>query len=47
MNPAVLVLFLVNFLFVGILPVIFFKRDGRLNLMWWLTAAPYLNVSST
>ncbi len=42
MNPAVLVLFLVNFLFVGILPVIFFKRGGHLNHMWWLTAAPYL-----
>lgn len=41
MNGAVVVLFLINFLFVGILPLIFFKRDGRLNLIWWLTSAPY------
>ncbi|MFQ5930814.1 MAG: methyltransferase family protein [Nitrospiraceae bacterium] len=41
MNDAVLLLILVNFLFIGILPVIFFKRGGSLNLMWWLTAAPY------
>ena len=42
MNSAVLVLFLFNLLFVAILPVMFFKRDGRLTLMWWLTAAPYV-----
>ncbi|HEX9782364.1 MAG TPA: hypothetical protein VGA56_06470 [Opitutaceae bacterium] len=30
-----------NFLFIGILPVMFFKRGGSLNLMWWLTAAPF------
>ena len=42
MNPAVLLLFLVDLLFIGLLPVIFFKRDGRLNLQWWLTAAPYV-----
>jgi protein-S-isoprenylcysteine O-methyltransferase Ste14 len=41
MNGAVVLLFLLDFLFVGILPLIFFKRDGRLNLAWWLTAAPY------
>jgi protein-S-isoprenylcysteine O-methyltransferase Ste14 len=41
----VLVLLLVNFFFVGLLPRIFFKREGRLNLMWWLTAAPYLLCS--
>ena len=42
MNPAVLLLFLMDLLFIGLLPVIFFKRDGRLNLQWWLTAAPYV-----
>jgi protein-S-isoprenylcysteine O-methyltransferase Ste14 len=25
----------------GALPRIFFRRDGRLNLRWWLTAAPF------
>ena len=24
------------------LPAIFFRRDGRLNLMWWATASPFL-----
>ena len=42
MNPAVLFLFLMDLLFIGLLPVVFFKRDGRLNLQWWLTAAPYV-----
>jgi len=42
MNPAVLLLFLVDLLLIGLLPVVFFKRGGRLNLQWWLTAAPYV-----
>ena len=42
MNPAVWLLFLMDLLFIGLLPIIFFKRDGRLNLQWWLTAAPYV-----
>lgn len=42
MNEAVLLLYLLNFIFVGLLPKIFFKKDGRFNLMWWLTAAPFL-----
>ena len=42
MNPAVLLLFLMDLLFIGLLPVVFFKRDGRLNLQWWMTAAPYV-----
>ena len=45
MNGAVTMLFLLNFLFVGILPLVFFKRDGRLNFTWWLTAAPYVLCS--
>lgn len=32
---------LTNFIFIGLLPVIFFRRDGGLNLMWWATASPF------
>lgn len=42
MNEAVFLIYLVNFMFIGLLPQIFFKKDGRFNLMWWLTASPFL-----
>lgn len=45
MNEAVLLLYLLNFAYIGILPLIFFKRDGRFNPMWWLTAAPFFLCS--
>ena len=32
---------LVNLFAVGALPLVFFARDGRLNLLWWLTALPF------
>jgi protein-S-isoprenylcysteine O-methyltransferase Ste14 len=32
---------LVAFLFIAALPKIFFRRDGRFNLRWLLTAAPF------
>lgn len=32
---------IVNFAIIGLLPVIFFKRDGKFNVMWWLTGAPF------
>ena len=41
MPSALLLLCLLNFLFIGSLPLVFFKRDGCLSLWWWLTAAPY------
>ena len=34
-------LLIANFAFIGILPLIFFRRDGKLNLKWWLTASPF------
>jgi hypothetical protein len=40
METAVLVLQLANLALIGLLPRIFF-RPGRLNLRWWLTAAPF------
>ena len=41
MNKAVFLLYLLNFMWIGALPIVFFKKDGRLNLLWWLTAAPF------
>jgi protein-S-isoprenylcysteine O-methyltransferase Ste14 len=41
MNLPVLVLYLINFVIIGALPRIFFRKDGRLGLMWWLTALPF------
>jgi protein-S-isoprenylcysteine O-methyltransferase Ste14 len=28
-------------IFIGLLPKIFFRKDGRFNLMWWVTALPF------
>lgn len=44
-NAAVLLLFLLNFIFIGALPIFFFRRDGRFNGMWYLTAAPFFLCS--
>jgi protein-S-isoprenylcysteine O-methyltransferase Ste14 len=41
MNPAALLVVLLNFALIGALPIVFFRRDGRLNLMWWLTGLPF------
>jgi protein-S-isoprenylcysteine O-methyltransferase Ste14 len=35
------VLIAANILFIGLLPKIFFRNDGRYNLRWFLTAAPF------
>lgn len=35
-------LVLSNFLVMGALPTIFFRRGGRSTVMWWVTAAPFL-----
>lgn len=45
MNLAVTLLFLLNLAVIGLLPRIFFRKGGRLNLMWWLTAAPFILCS--
>lgn len=46
MNEAVLLIYLLNFIFIGLLPKLFFKKDGSYNLMWWLTASPFLLCSA-
>jgi len=45
MNRSVMVLYICNFVFIGMLPLSFFKRDGRFNLMWLLTSAPFFACS--
>jgi protein-S-isoprenylcysteine O-methyltransferase Ste14 len=39
-HPA-LVVIACNFLAIGALPILFFRRDGRLNAMWWMTGGPF------
>ncbi len=41
MNPAVCVLALSGFVLMFALPKVFFRGDGRMNLRWWLTSAPF------
>lgn len=36
-----LLLALTVFLFIALLPKIFFRKDGRFNLMWFITGTPY------
>ncbi len=44
MTTAVLWLYLLNFLAIGLLPVIFFRKGGALNMRWWATAFPFVVV---
>jgi len=41
MREPVLLLIVLNFALIGLLPRIFFRRDGSLNLRWWATALPF------
>jgi protein-S-isoprenylcysteine O-methyltransferase Ste14 len=40
-NAPVLALHLLTFGVIGLLPRVFFRRDGRLGARWWLTALPF------
>lgn len=42
MELSLLVLEVLNFAYVGLLPFIFFRKDGVWNLQWCLTALPYV-----
>jgi len=46
MSSGIFTLVLLNLALMGLLPRIFFRSDGRFNLMWWLTAAPFFLVSA-
>ena len=41
MNPAILILLLINFSLIGLLPLLFFRRDGQLTSGWLMTAMPF------
>lgn len=41
MDKGVLFLLCLNFIYTALLPVIFFKKDGGLNLKWLATAIPF------
>jgi protein-S-isoprenylcysteine O-methyltransferase Ste14 len=41
MNPALAVLALSAFLLMFVLPKVFFRSDGNMNLRWWITATPF------
>lgn len=41
LSAPVAVLGLLDFVFIGLLPVIFFRRDGRFNALWFATALPF------
>jgi protein-S-isoprenylcysteine O-methyltransferase Ste14 len=40
MSLAFLTILLLNFCLIILLPKIFFRRDGKFNLMWWITGLP-------
>ena len=42
MNEPIVLLFILDLVFIGLLPKIFFRKDGRFNLMWWVTASPFI-----
>lgn len=41
---SLLALLLVNFTAIGLLPILFFRRDGQFNLRWIATGAPFFVV---
>jgi protein-S-isoprenylcysteine O-methyltransferase Ste14 len=41
MNNSALFLVILNFSLIGLLPIVFFRRDGNFNLSWFVTAAPF------
>ena len=41
MTTTVFVLLYCNLSLIGSLPRLFFRADGKFNLKWWLTAAPF------
>lgn len=41
MTSELFVIVFVNLAFIGLLPFLFFRRDGRFNLRWWLTGLPF------
>lgn len=42
MNTGAYIVLVLNFIYITLLPAIFFKRDGNFNYMWWVTATPFI-----
>lgn len=42
MELSLLTLEVLNFAYIGLLPFIFFRKDGSWNFMWCITALPYV-----
>lgn len=42
MIRAATLLLLLNLFYIGLLPRLFFRKDGRFNPMWWATAVPFI-----
>jgi protein-S-isoprenylcysteine O-methyltransferase Ste14 len=41
MAPDLFIIVIANLAFIGVLPFLFFRRDGSFNLRWWLTGLPF------
>ncbi len=41
MNLAATFMVILNFALIGLLPIVFFRRDGNFNLAWLATATPF------
>jgi len=42
MNTLATLVVSLNLAYIGLLPRLFFRKDGRRGAMWWLTAAPFV-----
>jgi protein-S-isoprenylcysteine O-methyltransferase Ste14 len=42
MNVCGFLLVFLNFGYLAVLPVVFFRRDGQSNVLWWLTTSIFL-----
>lgn len=41
MTNELFIIVFANLLFIGLLPFLFFRRDGSFNIRWWLTGMPF------
>jgi protein-S-isoprenylcysteine O-methyltransferase Ste14 len=41
MTHELFVIIFANLVFIGLLPFLFFRRDGSFNFRWWLTGMPF------
>ena len=46
MNLSITLVQLADLAAIGLLPRVFFRRDGRFNARWWLTAAPFFGAAA-